>query len=155
FFNIQEIEEVVGYLSKLIGSRVNGMQITTEHIGVITPYRKQAEKMRAACAIKQWKSLLVGSVEQFQGKEKLIIIISTVRSKNSHKFEEIDKTCQLGFLKNPKRFNVALTRARALLIVIGNANVLKADSNWSNFIRYSVDNKSLAGKRFNLNDDEE
>nr|XP_023017495.1 putative helicase mov-10-B.1 [Leptinotarsa decemlineata] len=150
FFNIQEIEEVVGYLGKLVGNRVKGMQITQDHIGVITPYKKQAEKLRNACSIKKWNSLLVGSVEQFQGKERLVIVISTVRSKNANKFEEIDKTCQLGFLKNPKRFNVALTRAKALLIVVGNANVLKADTNWSSLIKYCVDNKSVAGKPFQI-----
>ncbi|CAG9864706.1 unnamed protein product [Phyllotreta striolata] len=147
FFNVQEIEVVVSYLEKIFADKVKGYPIKEEHVGIITPYRKQAEKLRKAVK-KKWSYLSVGSVEEFQGKEKLIVIISTVRSKNNHKFEEIDKKCQLGFLKNPKRFNVALTRAKALLIVIGNGNVLKTDSNWSSFIRYCSQNNSIAGKGF-------
>ncbi|XP_056631656.1 putative helicase MOV-10 [Diorhabda sublineata] len=148
FFNIQEVERVVEYLSKLFSSKVKGMKITEKHVGVITPYRKQVEKLRIACSKRNWNSLLIGSVEQFQGKERVAIIVSTVRSKNAYKFEEIDQRCQLGFVKNPKRFNVVLTRAKALLIVIGNANVLKTDRNWSKFIEYCSENDSIAGKPF-------
>ncbi|XP_050506187.1 putative helicase mov-10-B.1 isoform X2 [Diabrotica virgifera virgifera] len=149
FYNVQEIEQTAEYISKLFSNKVKGMAITEDHIGVIAPYRKQVEKLKQACARKKWSNLLIGSVEQFQGKEKLIIIISTVRSKNTSKFEDIDKMCNLGFLTNPKRFNVALTRAKALLIVIGNATVLKTDSNWSHFIQYCSENKSTTGKPFN------
>lgn len=41
FFNIQEIEEVIEYVGKLLGSRVNGNKISQEDIGIITPYKKQ------------------------------------------------------------------------------------------------------------------
>ncbi|KAJ8977568.1 hypothetical protein NQ317_005417 [Molorchus minor] len=112
------------------------------------------EMLRKACKRKQLDNVLIGSVEQFQGKEKLIIIVSTVRSKNLNKFEDIDKKCELGFLRNPKRFNVAITRSKALLIVVGNALVLKNDKNWLTFIQYCVDNGSVAGRAFNLTDNE-
>nr|CAH7747412.1 unnamed protein product [Callosobruchus chinensis] len=146
FFNVQEIEQVMDYVSKIVDSRVSGMQITQDHLGIITPYRKQVEKLNKALNKKNMKNVLVGSVEQFQGKEKLAIIISTVRSKNFAEYSKIDQKCQLGFLRNPKRFNVALTRAKALLIVVGNGKVLQDDSNWQNFIRYCDDNKSVQGK---------
>lgn len=148
FFNVQEIEQVVEYLSKLFSTKVNGIKINQKHVGVITPYRKQVEKLKIACSKRNWNSLLIGSVEQFQGKERLVIVVSTVRSKNAHEFEEIDQKCQLGFVKSPKRFNVVLTRAKALLIVIGNAKVLKTDSNWSKFIKYCSENNAVAGKSF-------
>ena len=56
---------------------------------------------------------MVGSVEQFQGQEKRVIIISTVRA--SSEFVPDDERHNLGFLTNEKRFNVAVTRAQALL----------------------------------------
>lgn len=66
--------------------------------------------------------IMVGSVEQFQGQEREVIIISTVRSTVKH--NEFDKMYCLGFLSNPKRFNVAITRARSLLIIVGNPHIV-------------------------------
>ncbi|KAG5600927.1 hypothetical protein H5410_032297 [Solanum commersonii] len=57
-----------------------------------------------------WANIKVGSVEQFQGQERQVIIISTVRSTIQH--NDFDRIHYLGFLNNPRRFNVAVTRAR-------------------------------------------
>ena len=56
-----------------------------------------------------------------------MIIISTVRSNADH--IGFDLKHNLGFLDNPKRFNVAVTRAQALLIIVGNPSVLGRDAN--------------------------
>lgn len=60
-----------------------------------------------------------------------------------------------GFVKQPKRFNVALTRPKALLIVIGNPDVLQSDTNWGSFIRYCRDNGACTGTPFTLHTEEE
>jgi len=95
-----------------------------------------------------WKEVSVGSTEEFQGQERRIIIMTTVRSQPDllqHDFRH-----RLGFLRNPKRFNVAITRAKALLIVVGNPNLLSLDSHWREFIRYTIENGGYKGVNFNL-----
>ncbi|NXC35011.1 SDE3 helicase, partial [Campylorhamphus procurvoides] len=144
FFNTAEIEVVVDYLKKLLQSRGKKgcPMVSPKEIGIISPYRKQVEKIRKAITsldpvlrrLADITQLKVGSVEQFQGQERRIILISTVRSCST--YLQFDETFRLGFLKNPKRLNVALTRAKALLIVVGNPTVLSKDEHWCRFLRY-------------------
>ena len=61
---------------------------------------------------------------------------------NFQEFTSYDEEHNLGFLRNEKRFNVAITRAKALLIVVGCAKLLKHDKSWGAFLRYCVENKS-------------
>uniref|UniRef100_A0A8C2R6P8 RNA helicase n=1 Tax=Capra hircus TaxID=9925 RepID=A0A8C2R6P8_CAPHI len=92
------------------------------------------------------KDLKVGSVEEFQGQERSVILISTVRSSQS--FVQLDLDFNLGFLKNPKRFNVAVTRAKALLIVVGNPLLLGHDPDWKVFLEFCKENGGYTGCPF-------
>ncbi|XP_033119627.1 uncharacterized protein LOC117118976 isoform X3 [Anneissia japonica] len=85
----------------------------------------------------------VGSVEEFQGQEKPVIIISTVRS--GEEYIGFDLRHKLGFLSNPKRFNVSVTRAQGLLIIVGNPNVLVKDPKWLAMLTYCVRNNAYVG----------
>ncbi|XP_062921481.1 putative helicase MOV-10 isoform X1 [Mobula hypostoma] len=155
FFNVDEIDQVLFYLKSLLTNQgKKGLaKISPKEIGVITPYRKQVEKIRKAInkvdrdlkAMNDIKELKVGSVEEFQGQERKVIIISTVRS--SSNYLQMDEDFNLGFLKNPKRFNVALTRAKALLIVIGNPIILTKDPNWNRFLDHCKVNQGYTGYR--------
>uniref|UniRef100_A0A8C7FGJ8 RNA helicase n=1 Tax=Oncorhynchus kisutch TaxID=8019 RepID=A0A8C7FGJ8_ONCKI len=141
FFNVAEIEVLMDYLKKLLqGQGKRGLAtISPKDIGIIAPYRKQVEKIRKALKMlkKDFKStsikdLKVGSVEEFQGQERRVILVSTVRS--SAKYVQTDQYFSLGFVKNEKRFNVAVTRAKALLIVVGNPLVLRGDPTWGRYV---------------------
>uniref|UniRef100_A0A674KB04 RNA helicase n=1 Tax=Terrapene triunguis TaxID=2587831 RepID=A0A674KB04_9SAUR len=144
FFNTLEVEALVTYLKKLLQSqgKRGRSRISPKEIGIISPYRKQVEKIRQAITKKDGdlmklpdiKELKVGSVEEFQGQERRVLLISTVRS--CTEYLSMDEDFKLGFLKNPKRFNVAITRAKALLIIVGNPTVLSKDPHWNTFLRY-------------------
>ncbi|XP_062855111.1 putative helicase mov-10-B.2 [Trichomycterus rosablanca] len=153
FFNTSEITVVVDYLKKLLltQGKKGIATISPKDIGIIAPYRKQVEKLRRAIRTcdKELRSysgienLKVGSVEEFQGQERRVIIVSTVRSNSE--YVEIDEHFNIGFLKNEKRFNVAVTRARSLLIVVGNPIILSTDPAWCRFIDYCTDEGGCSG----------
>uniref|UniRef100_A0AAR2JEJ9 RNA helicase n=1 Tax=Pygocentrus nattereri TaxID=42514 RepID=A0AAR2JEJ9_PYGNA len=153
FFNTTEITKVIDYLKKLLlsqGKKGIG-KISPKDIGIITPYRKQVEKLRKAIktcdrelrVYQNIEELKVGSVEEFQGQERRVIIVSTVRSCND--YIKMDTDFNIGFLNNEKRFNVAITRAKSLLIVVGNPIILSSDPTWSRFIQYCTDEGGYTG----------
>ncbi|RVE70580.1 hypothetical protein OJAV_G00065900 [Oryzias javanicus] len=146
FFNVAEIEVLMDYVQKLLEAqgKKGEPKIVPKDIGIIAPYRKQVQKIRRALEkvsknfkFQDMNALKVGSVEEFQGQERKVILVSTVRS--SSEYMEFDKKFSLGFVKNEKRFNVAVTRAKALLIVVGNPVVLKTDQTWARFLQYCKD----------------
>ncbi|KAG5651196.1 hypothetical protein H0H81_009525 [Sphagnurus paluster] len=140
FFNVDEVLEVKAYVQALRSDR---QFRTTDHdIGVIAPYNAQCRKIRSAFR-NFADSIKVGSVEEFQGQERRVIIISTVRS--SMEFVEYDLRHTLGFVASPRRFNVAVTRAQALLIIIGDPTVLSLDPLWRSFLNYIHKNKGWTG----------
>ncbi|CAL5397419.1 unnamed protein product [Camellia sinensis] len=118
WFNRIEASKVVDIVKKLRGSE----GLREEDIGVIAPYRQQVVKITKVLESFDMGSVKVGSVEQFQGQEREVIIVSTVRSTAKH--NGFDKTYCLGFLSNPRRFNVAVTRAKSLLIIVGNPHIV-------------------------------
>ncbi|XP_035708851.1 RNA helicase Mov10l1-like [Folsomia candida] len=140
WFNAAEIMQVVNYVRTL-----KSCGVENDDIGIITPYRKQTEKLRLAMKIGLLEDEIpkVGSVEEFQGGERQVVIISTVRSL----YEDKINSCvhQLGFIYNEKRFNVAITRAKSLMIVVGNPHVLCKDKHWKNLLRYCIELQAYKG----------
>ncbi|CAH1782580.1 unnamed protein product, partial [Owenia fusiformis] len=141
WFNPQEALQVVKYLKALVSN--DEYSLSYSDIGVITPYRKQVEKIRVLMEQLGLEKVKVGSVEEFQGQERLVMIVSTVRS--NEQMLGYDYKFNLGFLSNPKRFNVAITRAHALLVIIGNPHVLCQDEYWEALLRYCIQNKAYTG----------
>ncbi|XP_034028358.1 putative helicase mov-10-B.2 isoform X2 [Thalassophryne amazonica] len=142
-FNGSEVEILMDYLKVLLQPE-SVPKISPEDIGIIAPYRKQVEKIQQALKnvgkvlkVSGKEALQVGTVEEFQGQERSVIMVSTVQS--SHESIETGKKFNLGFVNNKKRFNVAITRAKALLIVVGNPKVLESDPTWKCFIQYCKD----------------
>ncbi|KAL5170750.1 putative helicase MAGATAMA 3 [Glycine soja] len=113
---------------KIIESLENGKKVS---IGIISPYNAQVYEIQERITRQNLVSdpnfsVSVRSVDGFQGGEEDIIIISTVRS---------NKNGKIGFLDNRQRANVALTRARYCLWILGNENTLSSDySLWRNLV---------------------
>lgn len=140
WFNPVEVVQVVRYTQLLLDG---SLPLTIDDVGIITPYRKQVEKIRLLLKCTGLEDIKVGSVEEFQGQEKLAVILSTVRSSPDQVYFDLQHN--LGFLSNPKRFNVSISRAQALLVVIGNPNLLSQDPHWYQLLNYAVENSAYTG----------
>jgi len=151
FFNIEEVVIVRDYIKKLLDMRQN--KISPKEIGVIAPYRRQVQKIRQKLKKDNINDIMVGSTEEFQGQERRVIIVSTVRS--SPEYVHTDNQYKLGFLKNPKRFNVAITRAKALLIVVGNPHILSQDHEWCQLLDWSQSKGCYTGCSYSKETDED
>lgn len=112
-------------------------------MGIITPYTKQTKVLRSLLTEQGVKVPKIGTVEEFQGQERMIILVSTVRSSSS--LLVYDRIHRLGFVKNCKRLNVSISRARALLVVFGNPHLLALDTNWKYLLEYCILNNTYSG----------
>ena len=102
--------------------RIGKTRILNERldVGVISPYRAQVQYLRSQLKKKEWFKpfrhlITVNTVDGFQGQERDIIVISLVRSNDEG---------QIGFLRDLRRMNVAITRARMKLIIIGDVQTM-------------------------------
>ncbi|KAJ8984692.1 hypothetical protein NQ317_004951 [Molorchus minor] len=155
YFNTKETQTVLMYIQALLKINLpKEDKVHPRQIGVVTPYIRQVSILMKIVAfvkviliafyliqVYKIKELLrknhleeveVGTTETFQGREKRIIIISSVRAQKDLLL--YDKQYDLGFVKHKKRFNVAVTRAMSKLIIIGCAYVLEHDSHWQAYM---------------------
>nr|XP_026497854.1 probable RNA helicase armi [Vanessa tameamea] len=117
--------------------------ITADEIGIITPYLAQVKYLRVLFNSMGLPIPKIGTVEDFQGQERPIILISTVRSSES--LLEEDSKQALGFVGNPKRFNVALTRAQISTLIFCNPHLLSTDPSWKKVIENAVSTEKYMG----------
>lgn len=122
--------------------------VQPQDIGIITPYEGQrsyiVSSMQATGSFKKenYREVEVASVDAFQGREKDFIILSCVRS-NEHQ--------GIGFLSDPRRLNVALTRAKYGLVILGNPKVLAKHPLWHHLlIHFKERNCLVEGPLSNL-----
>ncbi|KAJ8664108.1 hypothetical protein O0I10_000386 [Lichtheimia ornata] len=105
--------------------------ILPSQIGVVTPYEGQrsyiVQYMQFNGSLRKdlYKEIEVASVDAFQGREKDYIILSCVRS-NEHQ--------GIGFLSDPRRLNVALTRAKYGVVILGNPKILSKHPLWHHLL---------------------
>ncbi|CAK0889001.1 unnamed protein product [Prorocentrum cordatum] len=138
-FNPEEAARVAETVNNLLSKG----KLSPSEIGVISPYAAQVRLLRRKVGgtrlgggvsgvswhdLPSLRGVEVGSVDGFQGREKEVIIVSTVRANQFGK---------IGFLSDPRRLNVTLTRARRGLIIYGNYETLMTDERcWAPWLRW-------------------
>jgi len=106
-------------------------------VGFVSPYREQVnairrELARSSSSFSSTLSIEVNTVDGFQGREKDVIIFSCVRS---------SQRGGIGFLRDIRRLNVAITRARFCLFVVGDVRTLVRDDTWKALVRSARERK--------------
>jgi superfamily I DNA and/or RNA helicase len=117
--NPQEAELVVKKVHELLDCG-----LAPEQIAVISPYSAQVKLLREKL---KHIDIEIDSVDGFQGREKEAVIVSLVRS---------NREGEVGFLADTRRMNVALTRARRKLIVIGDSATITSHGFYQRMVEY-------------------
>ncbi|XP_061709089.1 probable RNA helicase armi [Cydia pomonella] len=138
WFNREEAAMVA-----LMTCKLYKRNITPDDIGIITPYIAQTKYFRVLFESMGLPQPKIGTVEEFQGQERKIILISTVRSTEAYLVD--DRKHALGFVQNPKRLNVALTRAQIAVILFCNPHLLCKDPLWGIVVRKAVKEDKYKG----------
>jgi superfamily I DNA and/or RNA helicase len=106
-------------------------------VGIISPYKEQVQLITEMIAedeeLKLHTNIKVKTIDGFQGQEKDIIYISLVRSNSRG---------EIGFLADTRRMNVALTRARKKMVVVGDSATISHNSFYENFVSFTQDNEN-------------
>ena len=118
-------------------NQIGKQRLLDEHIdvGIISPYRAQVQYLRRLLMKREFfkpfrRLISVNTVDGFQGQERDIIVISLVRSNDDG---------QIGFLRDLRRMNVAITRARMKLIILGDKNTMTTHPFYQQLWQY-IDN---------------
>lgn len=131
WYNPSEIAITTNLLTNLVDNKnTEGTQVLPDQIAVIAPFREHVVRMRNVLRRTTVGGLKlgrvnVGTVENYQGGEIRVAVLNCVRSRE--RFLHWDKKKGRGVIGEIRRFNVAITRAMELLIIIGNPNVLQVN----------------------------
>ncbi|GLC34648.1 hypothetical protein PLESTM_000221100 [Pleodorina starrii] len=113
FANVGQADEAVRLVGELL--RLNRGSLQAGDIGIITPYRAMVQLLKSRLE-RSHPSLEIATVDGFQGREKRVVLLVTVRANAWHK---------VGFVAEVRRLNVAITRAAAALVVLGHRDTLR------------------------------
>jgi ATP-dependent RNA/DNA helicase IGHMBP2 len=129
--NEGEAECVIRHLAALLDAGLDPTEAA-----VISPYAAQVARLRELAAERGLAAAVeIDTIDAFQGREKDAVLLSTVRS---------NADAQIGFLRDLRRMNVAITRARRHLFVVGDGATLASDRYYPSFIEHA---ESLGGYR--------
>ena len=130
------------WVVRVLDMLLNPGDLKNTDIGIISPYNGQVraildllEQSGGTALGERWHGVEVRSVDGYQGREKEVIILSTVRSNSEG---------EIGFLDDARRLNVAVTRAKRGLIIIGDPNTLKNQRDWDFWLTWAQERSLIA-----------
>lgn len=126
--------------ASLIQNLVSRGEILPDDIGVLALYRRQVYLIRAILREHGLTKVRVGTLDDYQGQEEKVVFVSTVISD----MNDLGPSAK-EFFQNPNRFNVAITRAKRLLVVLGHPAVISLDSIWKEYLREAIKVGGLFG----------
>ena len=140
YYNEDEINFTNEFISKInnnlkkIGNSINEKKY---NYAIITPYQAQVKRFKEKFKINNIE-IAINTVDSFQGQERDIVLFSTVRSskKNNSINDNQGGGESIGFLKDFRRMNVALSRAKLGCFIIGNSQKLISNSYWEKLINF-------------------
>jgi ATP-dependent RNA/DNA helicase IGHMBP2 len=108
--------------------RVLALGVAPADVAVIAPYDAQVQRLRQLLGARLEEGLEVDTVDGFQGREKDAVVVSLVRS---------NEAGEVGFLSDVRRMNVALTRARRKLVVVGDGATVSRHPFYAGFFEHA------------------
>ena len=108
--------------------RVLSLGVAPADVAVIAPYGAQVQRLRQLLAARVEEGLEVDTVDGFQGREKEAVVVSLVRA---------NEAGDVGFLADVRRMNVALTRARKKLVVVGDGATVSRHPFYAAFLEHA------------------
>ncbi|KAM3425503.1 hypothetical protein BST61_g7450 [Cercospora zeina] len=140
WYNVSEADIAVDLARSFLKQGVSAADVC-----IMSPFSAQVKVLRTKARAQGFlmAAVSIGPLEAFQGLEFRVVVICTTRTRN--RFLDQDIARGLGVIYEPKRFNVALTRAKQAMIVIGNPDVLDQDPNWAAFLAFCKRNDAWRG----------
>jgi helicase MOV-10 len=145
---LNALQLVQGLLEHRVPDYEVSGQIREAEIAVMSPFRTQVNLLRKIFRERGLHDVNIGPLEAFQGLESRIVVLCTTRTRRgaegekAARFVREDRERGLGVIGEPKRFNVAITRAKEGLIVLGDPQTLtvEGDLSWEAFISFCARN---------------
>ncbi|KAL1870782.1 hypothetical protein VTK73DRAFT_2506 [Phialemonium thermophilum] len=126
WYNGGEAELACQYAQRLVASGL----VAEEEVCIMSPFKAQVGRLRTTIRGANYSlwGVNVGPTEAFQGLEHGVVILCVTRSRR--RFVKRDQSLDWGIIRMPNKMNVALTRAKFGLIIIGSREILQEDPNW-------------------------
>ena len=165
YFNAPEaralVELLASWLARGGGAWGEEDVLRASDVGVIAPYRAQVIRLRRLLRARGLSAVRVGTVDDYQGQEERVVFISSVltraptdeerRDENENETaagkppEASARTRHHGFLACPRRFNVAVSRAKALNVVVGHPEALATWPHWRALLKHCIARGAYVG----------